>query len=64
MGRKPELRQVDAAAAAEGVDRDEFGAFIHEVKSSGERGSRPNGDFTFEELRELAQTMKQERGLD
>ncbi len=61
MGRKEDLRQVDTVAREIGIDRHDFGDFIHEYKRSGERGSHAAGDFTIEELRDLAQQFKRER---
>ena len=64
MARSRDLREVDSVAREFGLDRREFGDFIHELKRGGERGSKANGDFTLDELRELAQLLKQERAGD
>lgn len=62
MGRKAELRQVDAVAHEYGLDRHVFGDYIHEVKEEGEHGSGVRGDFTPAELRVLAEQLKSELG--
>lgn len=64
MGRKPDLREVDAVAREKAIDRDEFGDFIHELKRGGERGTKANGDFTMDELRGWADVFKRERAGD
>ena len=46
MARSRDLREVDAVAREFGLDRREFGDFIHELKRGGERVSKANGDFT------------------
>lgn len=61
MARKADLREVDAIAREFGLDRREFGDYLHELKRSGDRGSRANGDFTTDELRERAQQLRQDR---
>lgn len=61
MARKADLRQVDAIAREFGLDRREFGDYLHELKRSGDRGSEANGDFTTDELRERARMLHEER---
>lgn len=61
MARKRDLREVDAVAAEFRLDRNEFGDFIHEPKRRGERGSKPNGDFAMDELRDWARRFGEER---
>jgi hypothetical protein len=54
MARKEDIRQVRDVAAEFGLNesaRHDFGDYLHELKEDGERGSKPNGDFTYEELR-------------
>jgi len=64
MGRKRDIRQIDAIAAEFGMDAEErrdFGNFIEDCKGRGEYGSEPDGDFTFAELREKAREFRGER---
>lgn len=59
MGRKRELRRVDAVAREFGIDRDEFGAYLHECKAHGDFGTENDrGDFNWEELRQKAREFK------
>jgi hypothetical protein len=59
MGRKRDLRQVDAVAGEFGMDpqtRREFGDYLEECKAAGDGGTaNDRGDFTYEELRRKAQ---------
>jgi len=55
MGRKRDIRQIEAIAIEFDMDpeeRREFGDYIEECKRIGEFGSGPNGDFTYGELRD------------
>lgn len=58
MGRKSDLRQVDAVATEfrmTAQTRREFGDFLEECKAAGDRGTaNDRGDFTYEELRQKA----------
>jgi hypothetical protein len=58
MGRKRDLKQVDAICREFGMDGDtelEFRDYLHECKESGDRGTaNDRGDFTMDELREKA----------
>lgn len=57
MGRKKDIREIDAIAKQFGMDaetRREFGDYLEECKRSGERGSRSGGDFTWDELQQKA----------
>ena len=59
MGRKRDLRRVDAVAREFGLDRDEFGAYLEACKAHGDRGTENDrGDFTWAEMREKAQEFK------
>ncbi|CAD5926532.1 hypothetical protein PCC9214_01003 [Planktothrix tepida] len=59
MGRKRDLRQVDAIAKEfkmGGELRIAFGLFLEEEKKNGYGGTlNRRGDFTYEELRQKAQ---------
>ncbi len=58
MGRKRDIRQIEAVAREfrmTDIQRREFGDYVEECKQQGDHGSGPNGDFTFQELREKAQ---------
>jgi len=48
--RKSDLKQVDAAARAIGVDRKKFGTYIHATKDG--------ADYTYAELLNLARECK------
>lgn len=57
MGRKRDLKQVDAVCRRHGMTREEefaFREYIHELKDSGAGGTGPDGDFTEAELNEAA----------
>lgn len=58
MGKKKDLRQIDAIAKEFGMNeaqRREFGVFVEEEKASGYGGSKnERRDFTYEELRQKA----------
>ncbi len=59
MGRKPDLKQVDAIADEFGIDRREFGDYLEDCKAAGDRGTANNrGDFTWAELRLKAREFK------
>jgi hypothetical protein len=61
MGRKADLKQVDAVCRRHGMSRDEAFAFrdyLHELKDSGAGGTGPNGDFTEAEPNEAAKDFK------
>ena len=47
---------VNDAANQVGIDRKEFGNFIHEIKA--DLGMKPNQNFTYQELLELAEEYK------
>jgi len=58
MGRKRDIRQIEAIAREFGMDphqRREFGDYVEDCKRRGDGGSQPGGDFTYEELRAKAQ---------
>ncbi len=59
MPRKKDLERVDVVADEFGIDRVEFGDYIHDCKDHGDRGSGPRGDFTLAELREKASEYKE-----
>jgi hypothetical protein len=58
VGRKKDLRRVDAVCDEFEMDREtafDFRNFLHECKDRGDRGtSNDRGDFTMDELREKA----------
>ena len=63
MGRKRDIRQIEGIAREFGMDpkeRREFGDHIEDCKRNGERGSGPNGDFTYGELRGKVPEFRQE----
>ncbi len=61
MGRKRDLKQVDAIAREFGMDadaRDGFGKYLGGCKAAGDRGTgNARGDFTYEELRVKAREL-------
>lgn len=60
---KRDIRTFRAACRLNGItggDVYEFSAYLHKLKAEGTRGSGTNGDFTFEELGELASEFKGE----
>ncbi len=62
MGRKADLRRVDAVAREFGIDRVEFGDYLHACKEAGDRGTaNDRSDFTLEELREKAREFKDQQ---
>ena len=64
MGRKRDIRQIEAVAREFGMDADErreFGDYVEECKRSGEGGSGQGGDFTYEELRQKAREFRGEQ---
>ena len=64
MGRKRDIRQIEAIAKEFGMDpveRREFGDYIEDCKRQGECGSGKNGDFTYDELREKVPEFRGER---
>jgi hypothetical protein len=63
MGRKADLKQVDAVAGRYGMtpeQRREFGDDLEECKRSGDGGSSDRGDFTDDELRAKANEFLEE----
>lgn len=65
MGKKRDIRQIEAIARLFHLDDDQrrdFGDFIEDEKAQGNRGTlNPQGDFTFEELK---QKVKEFLGQD
>jgi hypothetical protein len=64
MGKKRDIRQIEAIAKEFNMDSDErreFGDYIDECKRSGEFGSGPNGDFTYAELRDKVPEFRGEK---
>lgn len=58
-GRKGDLQQIDDIAKRFDLDRKAFGRFVERMKAEGERGSKnERGDFTFDELRGLAEEFR------
>jgi hypothetical protein len=63
MGKKRDIRQIEAIAREYGMDTDErreFGDYVEDCKRSGEKGTGRGGDFTYEELREKAREFRGE----
>ncbi len=63
MGRKRDIRQIEAIAQEFDMDfheRRQFGDYIEDCKRAGEKGSGKGGDFTYEELREKAREFRGE----
>ena len=62
MGRKQDLRKVDWIAKEGGLteeQRDQFGDYLHDCKSSGDKGTRNDqGDYTDDEMREKLKEFK------
>lgn len=62
MGRKKDLRRVDAICKEFGLVGDEafdFRDYLHECKDSGDKGTaNVKHDFTMDELREKARAFK------
>ena len=54
--KKGDIKMVNDAANQVGVDRQEFGNFIHEIKN--QLGMSPNQNFSYQELLELAEELK------
>ncbi len=54
--KKPDIKMVNDVANQVGIDRKEFGNFIHEIKA--DLGMKPNQNFTYQELLELAEEYK------
>lgn len=52
-GQKPDLRQIRDVARKKGIDAKEFGNFVHKEKQL-----YPEGDYTYEGLRKLADLFK------
>ncbi len=67
MGRKSDIREVDAIAKKFGMDpesRQEFGDFIEECKRIGDCGTKNSrGDFTWSELEQKAREFLGLNGL-
>ena len=67
MARKRDIQQIEAIAQEFGMDPDdrrEFGDYVEECKRNGQLGSGPNGDFTYNELRDRAREFRGEIGFD
>lgn len=54
--KKPDIKMVDDAANQVGIDRKEFGNYIHEIKD--DLGMKANQNFTYQELLEYAEEYK------
>jgi hypothetical protein len=61
---KEDIKKVNHIAKNNGIttdkERREFGDYIHKEKRSGRRGSKSNGDFSDDELDQLAKEFKRE----
>ena len=63
MGRKRDIRQIEAIAKEFDMDdeeRREFGDYVEDCKRRGELGSGQNGDFTYGELRAKVPEFRRE----
>ncbi len=63
MGKRRDIRQIEAIAREFGMDSDErreFGDYVEDSKRKDDRGSGEDGDFTYEELREKAREFRGE----
>ena len=58
MSKKKDIQHIEAVAREFGMDdeqRRQFGDYIEDEKQGGRRGSNnAKGDFTYDELREMA----------
>lgn len=54
--KKSDIKMVNDAANQAGIDRKEFGNYMHEIKA--DLGMRANQNFTYQELLELAEEYK------
>lgn len=64
---KDDIRRVNEVAKKFGltpIQRHEFGDLIHAHKKSGNYGSGKNGDFTYDELEQLARDFVAEQSKD
>ena len=64
MGRKRDIRQIEAIAKEFGMgpdERREFGDYIEDCKRMGEKGSGRDGDFTYAELRDKVPEFRGEK---
>jgi hypothetical protein len=64
MGRKRDIRQIEAIAREFDVgpeERREFGDYVEECKRQGERGSGKDADFTYGELRDKVPEFRGEK---
>lgn len=55
MGKKRDIKQIEAIAREFGMgddERREFGDYVEDCKRNGDQGTGRNGDFTYQELRE------------
>ena len=63
MGRKRDIRQIEAIAREFGMEPDErreFGDYIEACKQRGDRGAGKDGDFTYGELRDKVREFRGE----
>jgi len=63
MGKKRDIRQIDAIAKEFDMDSDErreFGDYVEDCKRRGEKGSGKDGDFTYGELRDKVSEFRGE----
>jgi hypothetical protein len=61
MGKKRDIRQIEAIAREFGMDareRREFGDYVEDCKRNGEKGTGKDGDFTYRELREKVREFR------
>ncbi len=64
MGKKRDIKKIEAIAQEFGMDpleRREFGDYVEVCKRHGDRGSGPNGDFTYAELRDKVAEFRGEK---
>ena len=63
MGKKRDIRQIEAIAKEFDMDseeRREFGDYIEDCKRKGEKGSGSDGDFAYGELRDKVKEFRGE----
>ncbi|MFI5455280.1 MAG: hypothetical protein ACHRXM_07485 [Isosphaerales bacterium] len=63
MGKKRDIRQIEAIArefVMDSEERREFGDYVEDCKRRGDKGSGKDGDFTYGELRDKVSEFRGE----
>ncbi|MGP0069520.1 MAG: hypothetical protein ACLQGP_38720 [Isosphaeraceae bacterium] len=63
MGKKRDIRQIEGIAREFQMDPQDgrdFGKYVEDCKSRGDKGTGKDGDFTYEELRRKAREFRGE----